>query len=387
LVSLNEVGGYPQQFGTTVHEFHHQNVKRRKEMSHSMLSTSTHDSKRSEDVRARINVLSEIPREWRSALLRWNRLNRKYKITLNREVVPDRNEECLLYQTLLGTYPLATMDKKEHAEYLERIRGYMLKALREAKVHTSWISPNVTYEEGLRQFISSILDPSPSNGFLADFAVLNGQIACCGMYNSLSQALLRTFSPGVPDLYQGNELWDFSLVDPDNRRPVDFVNRIRLLNALKKETAKRQSITRLARRLMNSRENGQIKLYVIWTALCHRRSKPSLFDDGTYLPLEASGSASGHICAFAWQKDHSRLVVVAPRLVAGLTRNATIPPVGRRAWGDSQLLLPQGYHGQQYRNIFTDEIVGTGRNARRPTLPLARIFATFPVAALASLQK
>jgi (1->4)-alpha-D-glucan 1-alpha-D-glucosylmutase len=387
LVSLNEVGDYPPRFGTGVDEFHRQNIYRKNTLPHSMISTSTHDSKRGEDVRARINVLSEIPTEWSSALFRWSRRNRKNKITLNGQSVPDRNEECLLYQTLLGTYPLGRIDRKQRDEYRRRIQGYMLKAIREAKVHTGWTSPGKPYEEGMAQFISSILDPSPArNPFLADFATLNRQVAYCGMYNSLAQSLLKIFSPGVPDLYQGNELWDFSLVDPDNRRPVDFACRVQLLNVLRKEASKKRPLIHLAQHLVDTKENGQIKLYVIWRALVYRRANAGLFDHGTYLPAKAVGKNKNHICAFVWQKGSNQLVVVAPRLVARLTQKAAIAPIGQRVWADSHLILPHGCHARQYLNIFTDEIIDTDPKAKRSSLPLARVFAVFPVAALEPLQ-
>jgi (1->4)-alpha-D-glucan 1-alpha-D-glucosylmutase len=386
LVSLNEVGDFPQRFGTSVDEFHRHNIYRQNTLPQSMISTSTHDSKRSEDVRARINVLSEIPTEWSSALFRWSRLNSKNKSTLNGQTVPDRNEECLLYQTLLGTYPLGRMDRKQRDEYRRRIESYMLKAIREAKVHTGWTSPNTPYEQGMAQFISTILDPSPSrNPFLADFATLNRQVACCGMYNSLAQSLLRIFSPGVPDLYQGNELWDFSLVDPDNRRPVDFACRVHLLNALRKEAVKKRPLLHLAQHLVNTKENGQIKLYVIWRALVYRRAHSGLFEYGAYLPAKAVGKNNSRICAFVWQKGSDQLVVVAPRLLARLTQKAAIAPIGERVWADSHLILPHGCHARQYRNIFTDEIIDTEPNAKRSSLPLARVFAIFPVAAMEPL--
>jgi len=387
LVSLNEVGDYPQRFGTSVDEFHRQNIHRLNTLPHSMISTSTHDSKRGEDVRARINVLSEIPTEWSSALFRWSRLNGRNKITINGQSVPDGNEECLLYQTLLGTYPLGRMDRKHRDEYRRRIQSYMLKAIREAKVHTGWTSPNKPYEKGVAQFISTILDPSPSgNPFLADFTTLNTQVACCGMYNSLAQSLLKIFSPGVPDLYQGNELWDFSLVDPDNRRPVDFACRIHLLNALRKEAVQKRQLLHLAQHLVNTKENGQIKLYVIWRALVHRRANAGLFEHGTYLPAKAVGKNNSHVCAFVWQTGSDQLVVVAPRLVARLTQKAAIAPIGEHVWGDSHLILPQGCPAGQYRNIFTGEIIDTEVNTKRSSLPLARVFAIFPVAALQPLQ-
>jgi (1->4)-alpha-D-glucan 1-alpha-D-glucosylmutase len=384
LVSLNEVGGNPERFGNRVDQFHEQNTYRLNTLPYSMISTSTHDSKRSEDVRARIDVLSEIPREWRSALRRWSQLNEKHRRSLNGDTVPDRNEEYLLYQTMLGTYPAEEVDRDEYEQYCGRIRDYMLKALREAKVHTSWVSPNGDYEEYVTRFVTGTLEKSPSNPFLADFAALNKTVTTCGMYNSLSQTLLRTFSPGVPDLYQGNELWNYSLVDPDNRRSVDFVQRQTMLRSLRKDLTRKRDLRHLAASLMDSMEDGRIKLFVTWRSLTYRRDHATLFSDGSYIPLVGTGPLMDHVCAFAWQDASSTLVVVAPRLCAKLTANASALPVGTSAWGDSKVVLPARLGGIAYTNIFTGESVRAVRGKRRSSLPLARIFSLFPVAALVS---
>ena len=221
LVSLNEVGGSPERFGITLEAFHGQNIERCKSRPLAMLATSTHDTKRSEDVRARINVLSEIPEQWREGLSRWSRQNRKVKMIVDGKPAPSRNEEYLLYQTLVGAWPFCNPEDDEFAEFRSRIKEYMLKAMREAKVHTSWINPNSLHEDAVMYFIDSILKNSKNNFFLQIF-VFQRLTAACGIFNSLSQTLLKITSPGIPDFYQGNELWDFSLVDPDNRRPVDY---------------------------------------------------------------------------------------------------------------------------------------------------------------------
>jgi (1->4)-alpha-D-glucan 1-alpha-D-glucosylmutase len=266
LASLNEVGGHPEQFGHSVVAFHRQNQERREHWPHSLLSTSTHDTKRSEDVRARVNVLSELPEEWRAALDRWSRLNAPRKTRLNGDMAPDRNDEYLLYQTLLGAWPEAEMVPRKRREALasrvaggsglspattepnvkpplkpplppeelahlrERIAAYMQKATKEAKVHTSWVNANDRYDAAVRSFVHRLLSEESSD-FLADLAVFQHRVAFYGRFNSLSQTLLKLASPGVPDLYQGTELWDLSLVDPDNRRPVDYQRRKALLAA------------------------------------------------------------------------------------------------------------------------------------------------------------
>lgn len=382
LVSLNEVGGFPQRFGVSTDGFHEQNLQRLRTMPHSLVATSTHDSKRSEDVRARINVLSEVPEEWRSALARWSRLNRRKKAIINDEPVPDRNEEYLLYQTLLGTYPVKGMNDEALAQYCSRIRNYMLKAIREAKVHTSWVSPNSAYEEGVLSFVRAILDPSASKPFLTDFRALNKLVATCGMHNSLSQTLLKIFSPGVPDTYQGNELLEFSLVDPDNRQPVDFPRRIHLLKRLKKCTGASQALAQLAQGLLKRPWDGQAKMYVTWRSLTYRREHAALFYEGTYVPLKAAGPKKDRLCAFAWRERKKELVVLAPRLIAGLTGKGATPPTGSETWGDTSLTLQGKPSGQRYRNIFTGETVEAVPNEDQASLPLAEVFKVFPVAAL-----
>jgi (1->4)-alpha-D-glucan 1-alpha-D-glucosylmutase len=382
LVSLNEVGGNPERFGNGIDEFHRQNMERRRKLPHSLICTSTHDSKRSEDVRARLNVLSEIPQEWKAALTRWSQLNRRKKVILGGEPAPDRNEEYLIYQTLLGTYPSGEMKEPEHQVYLKRMQSYILKAIREAKVHTSWISPDTTYEEAVMTFVSGLLEPSPSNAFLSDFLQLNQMIARCGIYNSLAQLVLKLLSPGTPDIYQGNELWNFSLVDPDNRQPVNFALRVDLLKRL---TAREPNLSRLVNSLMDNRENGEIKLYITCKALTYRRENNRLFNEGTYIPLEAEGVKKGHICAFVWQKGRKQAIVIVPRIITRLTRNATIAPLGYEAWGDTTLLLPRVPQAKKFRNILTAEIVnGTIKN-QITGLKLAEVFSILPVAVLETI--
>ncbi len=385
LVSLNEVGGRPQRFGTSVEEFHRQNMERHQTMPHSLVSTSTHDSKRGEDVRARINVLSEIPKDWRSALRRWSRLNKNTKAMVNGETVPDRNEEYLLYQTLLGTYPAQETGQDELDTYTDRIQRYMLKAVREAKVHTSWMSPHTAYEEGVTKFVGDVLEPSPSNQFLADFRVLNQLVTTCGTYNSLSQTVLKIFSPGVPDIYQGNELWALNLTDPDNRRPVDFARRILFLSQLKEQMASSRDLAGLTQKLMETSHDGRVKLYVTWRSLNYRREHAELFADGAYVPLKAGGAEKDHVCAVAWQREKRVLIVIVPRLVAGLTRQTTLQPLGVQAWGDTHLALPRKLKDEKYQNIFTGETVSTLHQENRSELHLAQVLSTFPVAALESV--
>ncbi len=263
LVSLNEVGGDPERFGTTLAAFHQQNLERQAHWPRSLLATSTHDTKRGEDVRTRIDVLSEIPNEFRARAFKWTRMNRGKKTVAEDEPAPSRNDEFLIYQTLLGTWPLEPLDNTARAAYIERIQQYMLKATHEAKAMTSWVSPNEPYEQATRDFVSALLEPSARNLFLADFEPFARRVADFGMWNSLSQTVLKLTCPGVPDLYQGTELWDLSLVDPDNRRPVNYALRRDRLQSLRERVGTGDgALLELARELVNERVDGTIKLYV-----------------------------------------------------------------------------------------------------------------------------
>src|SRR5438046_3754626 len=239
LTALNEVGGEPQEFGLSIEAFHERNLDRQRNWPATLLATSTHDTKRSEDVRARIVAISEVPELWRRSLQRWQVANRRWKRMINDLEAPDTNEEYLLYQTLLGTWPVRANGEPESAatpDYIERIQAYMAKALHEAKINTSWIQPNEKWDAAMRDFVAKILDPSPRNKFVPAFLPVAKEIAYLGVINSLTQTLLKLTSPGVPDIYQGNEIWDYSLVDPDNRRPVDYNRRREMLETLAVET-------------------------------------------------------------------------------------------------------------------------------------------------------
>src|SRR5579864_9392095 len=275
LASLNEVGGHPERFGLSVNAFHRRNLIRGELWPNSMNGSSTHDTKRSEDVRARINVLSEMPSEWYRAIRRWRETNRRLKTRVDELIAPDANEEYLLYQTLVGTWPLHQMNGSQHAAYIQRIQMYMQKALHEAKLHTSWISPNAAYDEAVQNFVAKVLQPSADNTFLEDFRQFQAPIAQAGMWNSLSQTVLKIASPGVPDFYQGNELWSFQLVDPDNRDPVDFERRRKMLSKLRGK--KDADTAALMDRLMSSPCDGAIKLFITHRALSFRRDHKELF--------------------------------------------------------------------------------------------------------------
>jgi (1->4)-alpha-D-glucan 1-alpha-D-glucosylmutase len=381
LLSLNEVGGSPERFGIALETFHGQNIERCKSRPLAMLASSTHDTKRSEDVRARINVLSEIPAQWRVGLSRWSRQNRKFKMIVDAKPAPGRNEEYLLYQTLVGTWPFCNTDEDEFAEFRSRIKEYMLKAMREAKVHTSWINPNKLHEDAVMNFIDSILKEPRHNNFLHDFALFQKLTAACGIFNSLSQTLLKIASPGIPDFYQGNELWDFSLVDPDNRRPVDYRLRKNLLDELlqKESTA---GPLETAREVVATRNDGRIKLHLTFKALNFRRENNVLFESGKYLPLIVEGAWQEHVCAFERSINDSTILVVAPRFFSRLIRDSSGLALGPDVWQDTRILQPFDTAESNYRNIFTGEVLKLEQQEGSLSLALRDILAVYPVALL-----
>jgi len=345
-----------------------------------MLATSTHDSKRSEDVRTRIDVLSEIPEQWKLRVREWKRLNRRHRMVLNGKPAPSPNDEYLLYQTLIGSWPSAPMvEETDRENYCKRIENYMLKAVREAKQHTSWLNRNLDYENAITSFVRSILDPDDDNRFLEDFLPFQRRLSRIGLWNSLSQTLLKLTSPGVPDIYQGNELWDFSLVDPDNRRSVDYKTRRRLLENLRKEHG-----VDTTHRLLETPEDGRLKLYLIWKTLCLRRQNADLFQRGEYLPLAAQGKHAGHVVAFAWKTETSAAIVLAPRLVAGLLGAFDTPPLGPRVWDDTRVFLPFSSKSGRYRNVLTGNILATKESAGELMIEVASMLADFPVALLST---
>lgn len=382
LVSLNEVGGDPASFGVSIDEFHAHNLARLNNWPHALIATSTHDSKRSEDVRARINVLSEMPDGWRKALARWSRINKKKRVELNGGSIPDFNEEYLLYQTLVGTWPAGDIREKGTAydSYIDRITAYMLKACKEAKVNTNWVNPRIEYEEGFDRFVRSILQPD--HGFVADFSIFMEGVIEAGMYNSLSQVVFKVTSPGIPDFYQGSEIWNDSLVDPDNRRPVDYRLRRTWLRELSTH-AKESRLEELAGELVATRKDGRIKLYVTSRMLNFRLANRSLFEKGSYVPLAASGATEDNVCSFARIEGEYRVIVVVPRFLTRLTLNLEGLPFGPETWGSCFLPVPHEKKRRfTYRNVFTDELLSGCQHEGAHGFFVKDIFARFPVALL-----
>jgi (1->4)-alpha-D-glucan 1-alpha-D-glucosylmutase len=383
LLSLNEVGGDPDTFGVSLSSFHRRNVERQERWPGSMLTTATHDTKRGEDVRARLNVLSEMPQEWQQALRRWGKLNKAHRVTLDDSTVPDRNDEYLLYQTLVGAWPLEPFEGQVAQDFIARIQAYVQKATHEAKVHTSWVNPNPAYDDAVSQFVAAVLNAETNAAFLEDFEEFQRRVSHYGLLNSLSQTLLKVASPGVPDTYQGTELWDFSLVDPDNRRPVDYAVRRRLLGELQADTAEaRADLTQFARQLAAEKEDGRVKLYVTWRALHARRDQPGLFTVGDYLPIEATGVRREHVCAFVRRHNEHVAMVAAPRLMTRLVPEFGDLPLGEAVWQDTRVPLPGIEPGRRLRNVFTGEEVMAAEHEGRASVRAAEAFAHFPVALL-----
>jgi (1->4)-alpha-D-glucan 1-alpha-D-glucosylmutase len=382
LISLNEVGGDPSRFGSSVAEFHTRNLERQVQHPLALSATSTHDTKRSEDVRARINVLSELPQQWRQALVRWNRINRRLRVEAEDLVAPSTNDEYLLYQTLVGAWPLDE-GGEVYPQFVERIQQYMQKAIHESKAHTSWINPNPAYDDGVRQFVSGLLDPEGNSAFVDDCRTFQKRVSHFGLFNALSQTLLKITSPGVPDTYQGTELWDFSLVDPDNRRPVDYGRRCGMLRELRAEVERAgDGLPALAWQLVEGKEDGRIKLYVTWRGLQCRRERPGLFSTGDYEPAVIAGQLEQHVCAFVRRLDKGWAAVVAPRLFVSLLGGRGGLPMGQEVWGDAVLPLPGVRRGQLCRNVFTGEVLTPAGHAGQVGLPLAEVLGNFPVALL-----
>jgi (1->4)-alpha-D-glucan 1-alpha-D-glucosylmutase len=370
LLSLNEVGGNPNRFGVSIAEFHRFLEKRAHLWPHSLNATSTHDTKRGEDVRARLNVLSEIPREWEKNVKAWSKTNRRKKKRVHGRGVPDRNDEYFLYQTLIGVFPFAEHD---HNQFLERIKGYTIKAVREAKAHTAWLKPDTEYEDAFVSFVEGVLTPGEGNPFLEVFLPFQRRVSHFGIFNSLSQTLMKITAPGVPDFYQGTELWDLNLVDPDNRRPVGFEKRRKVLKDFKKRED--GDILDLISELLRMKEDGRIKLFLIQRALKARNEHREVFKEGTYIPLEPAGKFKDHIIAFARNYGKKWAMTIVPRLLTSLIREGEYP-LGREIWDDTHIPLPDGI-SYTWKNVITGQFLHA-----KSSLTIGEILKGFPVALL-----
>jgi (1->4)-alpha-D-glucan 1-alpha-D-glucosylmutase len=385
LLSLNEVGGDPSRFGTFAADFHDMNRLRRDEWPYEMLATSTHDTKLGEDIRTRIDVLSEIPEEWEREASRWMRLNKNARTLVDGEPAPNRNDEYRFYQVLIGAWPGGTDVPQP---FVERMQAYMVKSIKEAKLHSSWINPFEPYESAASAFVQRVLCGREAVKFLPAFLPLQQRVARYGMINSLAQTVLKIASPGVPDFYQGSEIWDLNLVDPDNRRPVDFEERARRLDGVDGILAldageRRASLARV----LCGWEDGTIKLLVTAAGLRLRAADPRLFLDGDYLPLATETTVPGRAIAFARTLAEAGTgsgrvaIVIAPHLAAHVANGDRRFPLGD-AWKTSRVHLPPSLAGLTYRDVFTGTEIRAARSETNAWLFIGQVLHTLPVALL-----
>ncbi len=369
LVSLNEVGSDPGTFGISLATFHRAMSERRARWPHALSATSTHDTKRSEDVRARIDVLSEMPVRWRFVLRRFARMNARHKTQLAVGVAPSSNDEYLLYQTLIGTWPGKRPNGQALEEYRCRIAAYMCKAAREAKLHTGWVTPDVEYETALERFVERLLADSPRNRFLDVLDAEARVVARFGASNSLAQVLIKCTAPGIPDFYQGCENWNLRLVDPDNRQPVDFAANQRLLDTLTRTGGE------IRQRVKNSDVGGS-KLWVMQRALQVRADQPQLFAEGDYAALQAQGVLEEHVIAFSRTHAGKAAVVLATRWPLLLAGSPDGTFVGK-AWRETEVALPQLPANWRWTDAMTNDV-----HAAHDRAPVARLLSHLPVALL-----
>lgn len=378
LLSRNEVGSVPCQFAIDVEDFHAANIRRAEDFPYSLLATATHDHKRGEDARMRIAVLSEIPAEWEQTVRDWMVLNEP-----SHKEVPDDNvagpvlapqpgDELMLYQMLVGAWPIGldAADRDGVRQFAERIERWQTKALREAKQVSDWVMPNVAYEEGCRDFLHAILEVHPGNRFLPKLVEMVNRVMAAGCVNSLAQAVLRMMSPGVPDLYQGSDFWDFSLVDPDNRRPVDYGARMQSLPRSDMPMSGRISS-------ISGWQSGLVKQRIILQSLQLRAQEPDLFARGEYLPLDIVGPQSGHVIGFARRAQGRAAIVLVTRLSANLLAEDGQPLVPAARWADTTVLLPD-VPNSTWLEVFSG---GTLR-IKSGRLAVGEALAVLPVAVL-----
>jgi len=378
LVSLNEVGGEPDRFGVAPEELHEYFSARQQLWPFALSCLSTHDTKRSEDARARLNVLSELPEEWRRAVARWSRLNEPHRRRIGDSLAPDSNEEYFIYQALIAVWPVDQSTTAPDVQFIPRIQQYMEKALREAKVHTSWTHVHQPFESAVRDFIARILAQDMSSAFLSEFSAFQRHIAHFGLLNSLSQTLIRLAAPGVPDTYQGTEILDFSLVDPDNRRPVDYGHRQEMLAQLRTKFEKPlEQWPAATQSLLENMHDGAAKLLITWRTLQLRSKHPGLFSASQYIPLAASGKGDKYIFSFARSGGGELAIVAAPRFFSQLTPDIAHLPLGEKVWQDTSILLPTDRQ-LEWVNQFTGQSI-TPSNGQ---LMAADLFSHFPVALL-----
>ncbi|MEL6902040.1 MAG: malto-oligosyltrehalose synthase [Cyanobacteria bacterium J06606_4] len=371
--ALNEVGGAPGEFGLSVEAFHRYHQHKQAHWPHTLNASSTHDTKRSEDVRSRLAVLSEIPETWATQVHHWRELNADKKQSIHTHTSPTANDEYFLYQTLVGAYPFDSSD--DLSDFRERIKAYAIKAGREAKVNTNWISPDESYENAYTSFIDQLLTPSENNTFLNSLHTFQQSIATYGIYTALSQQLIKIAAPGVPDFYQGSELWDLSLVDPDNRRPVDYSKRKQYIKGI--ATAWQASPGNLLEDLLKNSPDGRIKLFLTMRGLALRHHYQDLFATGSYVPLTVTGTHAERVIAFARTQGKQTVIAIAPRFFTGLSAADTLP-CGTAIWQDTAVTLSSGSQ-TPWKNWLT------GKEQPLPEKALiGELCEAFPVALLSN---
>ncbi len=370
LIGLNEVGGEPERFGAPPGRFHKDMTRRLASQPLGLSTSSTHDTKRGEDARARLYTLSEMPDAWGQAAGRWSQTNERLKAELGGLMVPEPEVEWGFYQALLGAWPatLIPEDREGMSDLAERMVQFMLKAVREAKVYTSWTAQDGDYEGAIEAFTRRALDPQASRRFFDDFLKTCHPIFVAGALNGLTQTLVKMIAPGVPDIYQGAEFWDFSLVDPDNRRPVNFTAR---REALEQSRAADPSA------LVADWMSGAVKMHVIETSLALRNAHPDLFASGDYVPLAADGPLAEHIVAFARVRAAGAVIAVAPRLALGLLESEAVPLIPPEDWHGTRIVLPQSLQSRNWRDAFAGATL-----AAEASIAVEEILTPFPVALL-----
>lgn len=393
LLSLNEVGGDPGQFGRSVRSFHQANTYRQQHWPHEMNATATHDTKRGEDARARLNGLSEMPSEWRDAAAAWMRLNRRLRTAVDGQPAPDRGDEYHFYQALLAVWPpeaeAAPVPERAHADLVDRVRDYMKKAIREAKLHTSWINPNHGYESAVDGFVERALAGDGATAFLASFVPFARRVARQGMVNSIAQLALKLVAPGVPDFYQGTELWDLTLVDPDNRRPVDYAARRSMLDHLEPLLARtdpassvRDHASADLRALAADWHDGRLKMFITAAGLRLRRTRPDLFLHGRYMALAADGVRREHIVACGRQHGSDIVLAIAPRLLTSAGLAVDVVGAPHDQWRDTRVNLPKEWRGRAWRSVLTGGIVPAMETEHDAWIMVPQAFEILPIALL-----
>jgi len=396
LVSLNEVGGDPSASVTTIDGFHRANAERRDRWPFSMTTTATHDTKRGEDARARLNVLSEIGDDWATTVSRWARMNAALRATVDALPAPDRNDEHLYYQALLSVWPAglhaALIPTRAPDGLSTRLAAFMMKATREAKLRTSWIAPDEAYGAAVTAFVEKTLDGPHAARFLPSFVPFSRRVARAGAVNSLAQLALKLTAPGVPDVYQGNELWDLHLVDPDNRQPVDFAARRAMLSSLQPafELAAQPpetgdaALAQLVAELLDAWPDGRIKLWLTARLLRLRQKDPELLLHGSYVPLHVEGPRWARVVAYARDHGNRGLITIAPRLVANFLHAEHGWPVSDIVWHDTVVRIPDAFTTRGLRNVITGESPVIDRSPSGVTLAVGDVLRTCPIAVLVS---